>query len=243
MARNLITDVAGLRVGHADDAGSARASPRSCSTSRRSRPADVRGGGPGTRETDLLDPATDGRADRRHRAVGRLGLRPRRRLRRAGLAARAGPRLRSPRRRACRSCRARSCSTCSTAATRTGAAIRPIASSAMRRPPHAAPDFALGSVGAGLGATTADLKGGLGSASATHARRHHRRRAGRRSMRSAASPSASGPHFWAAPFERDGEFGGRGLPASHPARGARVPHQGPAGRKHHASPWSRPTPR
>src|SRR5262249_2057835 len=23
-----------------------------------------------------------------------------------------------------------------------------------------------------------------------------------------------GPHFWAAPFERDGEFGGRGLPAS-----------------------------
>ena len=36
----------------------------------------------------------------------------------------------------------------------------------MRRPPRAAPDFTLGSVGAGLGATTVDLKGGLGSASA-----------------------------------------------------------------------------
>ena len=27
-----------------------------------------------------------------------------------------------------------------------------------------------------------------------------------------------GPHFWAAPFERDSEFGGRGLPASVPQK-------------------------
>ena len=39
-------------------------------------------------------------------------------------------------------------------------------------------EFALGSAGAGLGATTANLKGGVGSASARNARRHHGRRAG-----------------------------------------------------------------
>ena len=31
-----------------------------------------------------------------------------------------------------------------------------------------------------------------------------------------------GPHFWAAPFERDSEFGGRGLPASVPQQAARA---------------------
>ena len=41
-------------------------------------------------------------------------------------------------------------------------------------------DFALGSAGAGLGATTVNLKGGLGSASAHDARRHDRRRDRRR---------------------------------------------------------------
>ena len=76
---------------------SAPASPRSCSTQPAVAGVDVRGGAPGTRETALLDPAHDGRAHRRDRAVGRLGLRPRRRLRRAGLAARAGPRLRRSR--------------------------------------------------------------------------------------------------------------------------------------------------
>ena len=74
-------------------------------------------------------------------------------------------------------------------------------------------DFALGSVGAGMGATTATLKGGLGSASA---------------KTSTGAPVAAiaavnavgsvtvgdGPWFWAAPFEVDNEFGGRGLPTS-----------------------------
>ena len=41
-------------------------------------------------------------------------------------------------------------------------------------------DFALGSVGAGLGATTVNLKGGIGSASAKTRGRHHRRRASSR---------------------------------------------------------------
>ena len=92
--RNLITDVAGVRRSAMPTTpGSAPASPRSCSTSRRSPRVDVRGGGPGTRETDLLDPAQTVERHRRDRAVRRLGLRARCRLRRAGLAARTGPRL------------------------------------------------------------------------------------------------------------------------------------------------------
>ena len=72
------------------------------------------------------------------------------------------------------------------------------------------PRFALGSEGAGTGATVAGLKGGLGSASVV--------------LASGVTVGAlvavnavggvtvgDGPHFWAAPFEIDGEFGGRGI--------------------------------
>ena len=77
----------------------------------------------------------------------------------------------------------------------------------------AAADFALGSVGAGLGATTANFKGGLGSASA--------QTAGGVTVAALAVVNAvgsvtvgDGPWFWAAPFEAGNEFGGRGLPPS-----------------------------
>lgn len=73
--------------------------------------------------------------------------------------------------------------------------------------------FTLGTVGAGLGATTAMLKGGLGSASARTSRGI--------TVAALAVVNAvgsviigDGPWFWAAPFEIDGEFGGRGLPPS-----------------------------
>jgi len=74
-------------------------------------------------------------------------------------------------------------------------------------------DFALGSAGAGLGATTANFKGGLGSASALTQ--------GGVAVAALAVVNAvgsvtvgNGPWFWAAPFEVDGEYGGRGLPPS-----------------------------
>ena len=70
-------------------------------------------------------------------------------------------------------------------------------------------DFALGSVGAGTGATTATLKGGLGSASlvldngctvaALAVANPHG---------SVVSPTG---HFFAAPLEMNAEFGGRGV--------------------------------
>ncbi|MBB4062910.1 P1 family peptidase [Gellertiella hungarica] len=73
--------------------------------------------------------------------------------------------------------------------------------------------FALGTVGAGTGATTARLKGGLGSASAVTSKGH--RVAALVAVNALGSPTVgTGPHFWAAPFEIDGEFGGLGYPPS-----------------------------
>jgi L-aminopeptidase/D-esterase-like protein len=74
-------------------------------------------------------------------------------------------------------------------------------------------NFALGSVGAGLGATTANFKGGLGSASAVT--EGGVRVAALAVVNAVGSITVGdGPWFWAAPFEIDGEFGGRGLPPS-----------------------------
>lgn len=71
--------------------------------------------------------------------------------------------------------------------------------------------FALGSIGAGLGATTATLKGGLGSASA-RSRSGHRVAALVAVNALGSVTIGDGPHFWAAPFEEGAEFGGLGWP-------------------------------
>ena len=76
-------------------------------------------------------------------------------------------------------------------------------------------DFALGTAGAGFGATTARLKGGIGSASWV--------------LASGVTVGAlvavnpvgcvtmgQGPEFWAAPFEYGGEFGGLGVGTAAP---------------------------
>jgi L-aminopeptidase/D-esterase-like protein len=71
--------------------------------------------------------------------------------------------------------------------------------------------FAIGSVGAGTGATTATIKGGIGSASAVTA--HGHRVAAIVAVNAVGSPLVGeGPWFWAAPFEQGDEFGGLGLP-------------------------------
>jgi len=75
----------------------------------------------------------------------------------------------------------------------------------------ASDSFALGSVGAGLGATTANFKGGVGSASAVTA--GGVRVAALAVVNAIGSVTVGdGPWFWAAPFEVNREFGGRGLP-------------------------------
>ena len=57
MARNLITDVAGVQVGNAGDARLASGVTVILFDAPVVASIDVRGGGPGTRESDLLDPA------------------------------------------------------------------------------------------------------------------------------------------------------------------------------------------
>ena len=214
LPRNLITDVEGVRVGHADDDKLGSGATVVLFDRPAVAAADLRGGGPGTRESALLDPAmTVERIDAIALAGGSA----------FGLDAASGVQawLREQGR---------------------GFAVRearvPIVPAAIlfdllsggdknwgRYPPYrelgyaaianAAADFALGSVGAGHGATTADLKGGLGSASA---QTHDGVTVGALAAVNAAGSAVinGGPHFWAAPYERDGEFGARGMPPSMP---------------------------
>jgi L-aminopeptidase/D-esterase-like protein len=87
--------------------------------------------------------------------------------------------------------------------------------------------FELGSVGAGTGATTANVKGGLGSASA--------RLDSGITVAALVAVNAVGQatvgdtrHFWSAPFEVESEFGGLGLPTPMPPEAIRVRHKAQA---------------
>jgi D-aminopeptidase len=213
--RNLLTDIPGIRVGHADDARLASGVTAIVFDEPFVTAVDVRGGGPGTRETDLLDPA---RTVERIDAIALSGGSA------FGLDAASGVQayLRGIGR-----------------GYAVGTARVPLVPGAIlfdllnggdknwgRYPPYrelayaaaerAGADFALGSVGAGLGATTVNFKGGIGSASAVT-------EAGFAVAALAAVNAAGsvvvdhGPWFWAAPYEQNGEFGGHGFPTAMPA--------------------------
>jgi D-aminopeptidase len=89
-----------------------------------------------------------------------------------------------------------------------------------RKPPYwdlglqaasaAAVEFALGTAGAGFGATTYNLKGGLGSASAVTSSGFQ---VGALVVVNSVGRATRGesPYFWAAPYEREAEFGGLGF--------------------------------
>ncbi|MEL6783023.1 MAG: P1 family peptidase [Pseudomonadota bacterium] len=83
---------------------------------------------------------------------------------------------------------------------------------------NARPHFDLGSVGAGTGALVgSNLKGGLGSASTVLPTGHTI--GALVAVNALGSPTmGDGPHFWAAPFEIDREFGGLGMGSVDPAR-------------------------
>jgi L-aminopeptidase/D-esterase-like protein len=86
-------------------------------------------------------------------------------------------------------------------------------------------DFELGSVGAGYGATTVTLKGGLGTASTrTSQGLTIAAIAVINSLGSAVI--GDGPHFWAAPFEVGSEFGGLGWPSAIPNEARRLAWKG-----------------
>jgi L-aminopeptidase/D-esterase-like protein len=210
--KNLLTDIAGVRVGHADDIGLASGVTAVVFDKPAVASMDVRGGGPGTREGALLDLAnTVERIDAIAFAGGSA----------FGLEAGGGVQA-------------------WLAEQGRGFAVRgaviPIVPGAImfdllnggdkawgRFAPYrdlgyaaaasANTNFTLGSVGAGLGATTANFKGGLGSASS--ATLGGVRVAALAVVNAVGSVTVGdGPWFWAAPFEIDGEYGGRGLPPS-----------------------------
>ena len=81
---------------------------------------------------------------------------------------------------------------------------------------RASKHFALGTAGAGYGATTYDLKGGLGSTSAVSSRGFLVGALVAVNAMGRATRGSS-PYFWAAPYERDEEFGGLGEPEQRPA--------------------------
>jgi L-aminopeptidase/D-esterase-like protein len=213
--RNLITDVAGVLVGHAEDARLASG----VSTIIFSEPAvaavDVRGGAPATRETDLLEP---------HRTVERIDAVVLSGGSTFGLDASAGVQaLLRERGRGFEIAGIRVPLVC-------GASMFDLLNGGDKNwgrfPPYrdlgysaaaqAADTFALGTAGAGFGATTVNLQGGLGSASAITRDGHT---VGALVVVNACGSVnvGAGPHFWAAPFELDGEFGGLGFPARVPA--------------------------
>ncbi len=213
--RNLITDVAHLSVGHGTDhklrSGVTVLIPDAPVTAA----IDVRGGAPGTRDTDALHPAST--VDQVHAIVlsggSAFGLSAasgvQSWLRERGTGFRLGP-VEAP-------------------------AIIPIVPQAIlfdllnggdkdwgERSPYenlalqacktVGRNFNLGSVGAGTGATCANVKGGLGSASDMI-------EGITIGALAAVNPVGqvtigNGPQFWAAPFERENEFGGLGFPAN-----------------------------
>jgi L-aminopeptidase/D-esterase-like protein len=224
--RNLITDVAGLRVGHAADARIASGVTVAVFDSQATVSASVQGGAPGSRDIALLEPEmvrqtidavvlSGGSLFGLDAAGGVVNVLSQWRL---GFEI-AGVRV-------------------------------PIASQAIlfdlinggekpwlvdpekSRPPYwelgreaalaAGETFALGTAGAGFGATTVNLKGGIGSAS-TATRSGHVVGALLAVNAVGSAVIGEGPHFWGGAFERDAEFGGLGWPASLPAD-ALAPH-------------------
>jgi L-aminopeptidase/D-esterase-like protein len=221
--RNLITDVPGILVGNAEDPIARTGVTVVVCAEPAVASVHVMGGAPGTRETDLLAPEQTVEAIDAVVLAGGSAF---------GLDA-AGP------------------VTAGLAAAGRGVAVAgmrvPLVPAAIlfdlanggnkpwgSTPPYArlgaaalaaaGPEFALGSAGAGTGATTANLKGGLGSASA--------------SLSDGTAVAAlvavnalgqatvgEGPHFWAAPFEEGREFGGLGWPATLPPDAVRLRHK------------------
>lgn len=213
--RNLITDVAGLSAGNAEDHRLKSGVTAIVCDPPATAAVQVLGGAPGTRETDLLEPhntvqtvdaiiLSGGSAFGLDAASGAQAA-----LREMGRGFAVGPHR------------------------------VPIVPSAIlfdlinggekdwsKFPPYrdlgyeavrkAGPGFTTGSAGAGTGALTATFKGGLGSASIVLP--NGITIGALVAVNALGSATVGGTrHFWAAPFEKLKEFGGLGLPHPLPA--------------------------
>ena len=207
---NLLTDIKGVRVGHADDAALASGATAIIFDQPVIAAMDVRGGGPGTREGALLDLAnTVERID----AIALSGG--------SAFGLETGGGVQAWLAEQGRGLNIRGavipivpgaiCFDLLNGGNKNWGRFAPYRDLGFAAAASADVSFALGSVGAGLGALTANLKGGLGSASAKT--RDGTKVAALAVVNALGSVTVGdGPWFWAAPFEVDGEYGGRGLP-------------------------------
>lgn len=209
--RNLLTDVEGLAVGQAEDAEVLTGTTVVLVPDRAVAAVDQRGGGPGTRETDALDPASlVGTVDAVVLSGGSVyGLDAA-----SGVTAWLGARGRGFN-------------------LGTSPLVAPIVPAAIlfdlanggakdwgETPPYAAlgraaceaagAEFRLGNAGAGYGAKAGQVKGGVGSASAVTADGFTVGALIAVNAFGSAVVPGSGA-LWAAAFEMAGEMGGRGL--------------------------------
>ena len=213
--RNLITDVPGILVGNAHDARAATGATVALFEHSTVASASTLGGAPGDRNVTMLEPEmTRGMVDAVVLSGGSV----------FGLDAAGG---------------ATSVLGQQGKGAQFGGIVVPVAVQAIlfdlmnggekdwltqpmtHRPPYwdlgrdaalaAAPDFALGTAGAGYGGTTANLKGGLGSASM---RTRHGFTVGALTAVNAVGMATIGdsPYFWAGAYEQGTEFGGKGWP-------------------------------
>jgi L-aminopeptidase/D-esterase-like protein len=208
--KNLITDIAGIRVGHADDARLASGVTAIVFDKPVVAAIDVRGGGPGTREEAALDLANtmeriDGIALSGGSAFGldaAGGVQAFLAEQGRGFVVRGAVIPIVP---------AAILFDLLNGGDKAWGRFSPYRDLGYRAATAAVADFALGSAGAGMGATTATLKGGLGSASA---KTTSGITVGALAVVNAVGSVTigDGPWFWAAPFEQHDEFGGQGLP-------------------------------
>ncbi|MER8829282.1 P1 family peptidase [Mesorhizobium sp. M0938] len=218
--RNLITDVAGLRVGNASDVRLKSGVTTVVCDEPTVAGVQILGGAPGTRETDLLEPHNSIEAIHAVVLSGGSAF---------GLDAASGVQA---------------------ALREKGIGVEvggfrvPIVPAAIlfdlrnggdknwgRYPPYrdlgyeaaqaVGIDFAMGTIGAGTGALSSGLKGGLGSASTVLDS------GVTIGALAAVNPTGSvtiarSRHFWAAPFEIGDEFGGLGYPSPMPEDAKRI---------------------
>ena len=205
---NLITDIANLRVGNAQDSALKSGTTVLVGDKPFIAAVDVRGGAPGSRETDLLAPdklvdaidaivLSGGSAFGLDAASGVMDA-----LHEAGRGFAVGA-VRVP-----------IVSSAIIFDLLNGGdkqwKINPYRQLGVQALQNADTTFDLGTAGAGCGASCADLKGGLGSASVITSNGYTV------AALVVANPRGSvcapgGKQFWAAPFEVEGEFGNAGL--------------------------------